>query len=88
MDNTPFSDRVRILADFYASVIDEEEENTPFVQDNSDVLWVCLCSNIGWVTINNSFADQVDTVWQNFCNHLNVDADSCYESFNEMVNNE
>jgi hypothetical protein len=88
MDSTPFSDRVRILADFYASVIDEEEEQSDFVQGNADVLWVCLCSNIGWITINDSFSANVDDAWTNFCNYLNVDENSYYESFNEMVNNE
>lgn len=85
MDKTPFSKRVEILGDFYAAVQGNADIlSHEFLQDNAETLWICLASNVNYVTVNNDYAWFVNDTWDSFCEYLGVDNYGWYESFNEM----
>ena len=86
MSKTLFSNKVRILGEFYAQVCEDEYVmSTPLLQDYRDTMWICLASNVNYVTINERFHWAVDDAWQMFCDYLGVDSFGEYNSYNEMV---
>lgn len=86
MSKTLFSNKVRILGDFYASVCEDQNIlSTPLLQEYNDTLWICLAANVNYVTINERFHWAVDDAWEAFCTYLGVDSFGEYNSYNEMV---
>lgn len=86
MTNTPFSNRVQIMGDFYAEVCEDAEiMSHPFLVDHSDTLWMCLASNVKWVQILDRYHPMIDIAWDAFCDYLGVDKYGDYDSLDNMM---
>ena len=84
--NTPFSKRVEILGQFYAWNSDNDDAvNSPFYLEYADTMWICLASNVGYVTIEDKFHPFVDDAWQAFILFLGLDIYGEYDSLVEMI---
>lgn len=83
---TPFSNKVSILGNFYAGVVDNNDIlDTPFMQDHRDTLWICLASDVGYVVIQERFHWAVENAWDSFCEYLGIDSYGEYNNLVEMM---
>lgn len=86
MDKTPFSKKVEILGDFYADVCENESiMATQLMQDQRDIFFLCLSSNVKWVTLEERSHWFVEDAWVQMCDYVGVDHHGNYQSFSSFM---
>jgi hypothetical protein len=82
MDKTPFSNKVEILGDFYAEVCESESiMSSQLMEDHRDIFFLCLSSNVKWVTLEERVHWFVEDTWKAFCDYVGIDHHGEYENF-------
>ena len=85
MDNTPFSDKVRLLTDLYMEYSGTDEWSDFFVMQDLGVPAAVLAWN-GGATLTSVGEGFVNESWKALCRELSIDPDAEYKEIEDMVN--
>lgn len=85
MDSTPFSNRVRLLADFYMEYSGTDEWSDFFAIQDLGIPAAVLLEN-GAVDLTDTGILFVNESWNALCDALDIDRDGSYEDIEEMTN--
>lgn len=83
MDNTPFSDKVRLLCEIYMEYSGDELWDEFFEVEDLGVPAAVLVYN-GAATLTDIGKGFVEQSWQSLCLRQSVDPDANYESIEDL----
>ena len=86
MDKTLFSNKVEILGDYYAEVCESESiMSSQLMEDHRDIFFLCLSSNVKWITLEEKMNWFIEDTWKAFCDHVGVDHYGEYKDYNSFM---
>lgn len=84
MDSTPFSDRVRLLTDFYMEYSGTDEWSDFFAIQDLGIPAAVLVWN-GAATLTDIGTTFVNESWTALCEVLEIDPDGSYDELEDML---
>jgi len=84
MDSTPFSDRVRLLTDFYMEYSGTDEWSDFFAIQDLGIPAAVLVWN-GAATLTDMGMGFVNESWVALCDALEIEPEAFYEEIEDMV---
>lgn len=84
MDNTPFSNRIRLLTDFYMEYSGTDEWDTFFTIQDLGIPAAVLVWN-GGATLTEIGEGFVNESWKALCDALDIDPDAEYQEIEDMT---
>lgn len=84
MDNTPFSNKVEILNDFYMDYAGSEEYDE-FILLNDLGFPAAVLTMMGAVTLTDIGKNHIEETWQALCEMLGVDHMGDYENLYSLM---
>ena len=81
-----FSEKVEILAQFYADVFENEEiESAQFMQDYDYLYSLCLSAKVGDIILLPPIEPNIEYAWQAYCRYMLIDEMADYEVLKAQI---
>ena len=81
-----FSEKVEILAQFYADVCENEEiQSAQFMQDYSGEYLLCLQASVGYILLLPKSEPNIEYAWQEYCKYMLIDEKGDYAALKAQI---
>ena len=81
-----FSEKVEIMAQFYADVCENEEiQSAQFMQDYRGEYLLCLQASVGQILLLPPIEGNMELAWQAYCHYMLIDEMADYEVLKAQI---